>query len=387
MILSDTIGNLFDFIPETNIVEEYLYNHSGEFPVYSGQTEAQGILGFIDSYNKETPCVTFTTYGSAGKLFYREGKYTIGRNCMGLRPKKPHADKINLKWFSYSFQNLFYRLRRGDSEGQRSLNKLLLERQLITIPDIDIQIKQLKKYECLEAIQQRISQLLLALEQISNFSKQYPLDSIIAAGKFDTFVRFIGGNSGLTEEFIYSNLPESQFHSIQILTSSTIERTAMGFVSKNAKPKGEKLKIFQAPAIIVARNGYAGTMTYVPEGEFTTNDHAYVLIPRQDWKTAINLEWLIYEYQSLFYRLVTSRSDNATFNKEYAERQVIKIPNIDYQNSMVEKLNQVKALILKANEIQRKVENLLECTIVEDEPNSSNGLLGQQSDFWGKRHL
>ena len=150
-MLKDSIGNLFDFIPETNITEEYLYNHAGSYPVYSGQTEGQGILGYIDSFNQHLPCITFTTYGvGAGKIFYRQGKYTIGRNCMGLRPKKIHADNINLKWFSYSFQNTFYRLRIGDTEGQRSLNRLLLERQIITIPDIDIQYKQLLRYENLE---------------------------------------------------------------------------------------------------------------------------------------------------------------------------------------------------------------------------------------------
>jgi type I restriction enzyme S subunit len=168
-MLTDTIGNLFDFIPETNITEEYLYNHPGEYPVYSGQTEAQGILGYIDSFNQHLPSVTFTTYGvGAGKLFYRQGKYTIGRNCMGLRPKETYTGKINLKWFSYSFQNTFYRLRIGDTDGQRSLNKLLLERQVITIPDIEIQNKQLIKYGHLELALQRLDRLLVSLQKISN---------------------------------------------------------------------------------------------------------------------------------------------------------------------------------------------------------------------------
>jgi hypothetical protein len=364
-MLTDTIGNLFDFIPETNITEEYLYNHPGEYPVYSGQTEAQGILGYIDSFNQHLPCVTFTTYGvGAGKLFYRRGKYTIGRNCMGLRPKKIYTDKINLKWFSYSFQNTFYRLRIGDTDGQRSLNKLLLERQVITIPDIEIQNRQLLQYGHLELALQRVDRLLASLQKISNFSRQYPANSIVAEGKFDDFVQLIGGNSGLTEEFIYSNLPQSPSDSIQILTSSTLERTSMGFISRYAKPKGKKLKIFKAPSIIVARNGYAGNMTYISDGEFTTNDHAYVLAPKSEWKDSINLEWLIYEYQGLFYSLVTSRSDNATFNKEYAERQLIKIPKIDLQDSMVTKLSQPKTLVSKSNEIKSKILNLLEHTIV-----------------------
>lgn len=364
-MLTATIGNLFHFIPETNITEDYLYNHPGQYPVYSGQTEAQGILGYIDSFNQHLPCVTFTTYGvGAGKLFYRQGNYTIGRNCMGLRPKKIYTDTINLKWFSYSFQNTFYRLRIGDTEGQRSLNKLLLQRQVITIPDIQIQNKQLMQYVDLELALQRLNRLIVSLEKISNFSRQYPTDSIVAEGKFDDFFQFSGGNNGLTEEFIYSNLPQSPSDSIQILTGSTLERTSMGFISKYAKPNQKKLKIFKAPSIIVARKGYAGKMTYIPDGEFTTNDDVYVLAPRLEWKDSVNLEWLIYEYQGLLYSLVTSRSDNATFNKEYAERQSIRIPRIDIQNSMVTKLSQPKILISKSDNIRKKMLNLLEHTIV-----------------------
>ncbi len=365
MKLTDTIGNIFDFLSETNITEEYLYNHAGKYPVYSGQTEGQGILGFIDSYNQELPCVTFTTYGvGAGKLFYREGKYTIGRNCMGLRPKTPHIEKINLEWFPFSFQNMFYRLRRGDSEGQGSLNKIILERQPIVIPDCDIQVRQLQKYESLAAIQHFVDSSFIDLQQMSKYSVYYPPESIIAKDRLNTFIDFTGGNSGLTEEFIYQHLPENINDSIQILTSSTLERTAMGFVSKSSKPKGKKLKLFQAPAILVARNGYAGTMTYIPEGIFTTNDHAYVITPKKIWREKLNLEWLIYEYQSLFYQLVTSKSDNATFNKEYAERQLIRIPDINCQNEVVEKLNQVKETTRKLRALQSRVDSLLEYAII-----------------------
>jgi len=364
-VLSDTIGNLFDFIPETNIVEEYLYNHAGDYPVYSGQTEGNGILGFIDSYNQQLPCVTFTTYGSAGKLFYREGKYTIGRNCMGLRPKKPYADKINLKWFSFAFQNLFYKLRIGDSEGQRSLNKLLLERYPIAIPDIDIQLGQLKKNEPIDSLQRHIHNCLLGLIQICNFTKEYQPASIIAEDELKTFVKFAGGTSGLIEEFIYENIPVSDEDKIRILTGSTLERTAMGYISANAKLKGKKPRVFQPPSVLVTRKGNAGKMTYIGGDLFAINDDVYVLEPKMAWKDKINLEWFIYEYQELFFRIVTSKSDNATFNKEYAERQIIRVLQIDYQNEMVKKLTQVREMTKKLRALQSRVENLLEYAIIQ----------------------
>lgn len=364
MMISEKMCKIFNFLSETNIVEEDFYNHIGDYPVYSGQTENQGIVGKIDIYNQKLPCVTFTTYGNAGKLFYREGKCTIGRNCMGLRPKDKHINQINLKWFTFSFQNLFYRLRIGDPLGQKSLNKLLLKRVLIEIPDITVQEKQLKKYERLSNLKKYINKVVNELMQTTNFYKTYPKDSIVAINKTKTFVNFTGGNSGLTEEFIYHNLPETEEDKIEILTSATLERTAMGFISKNAKPNNKKLKIFEGPAILVARNGYAGTMRYIPRDRFTTNDHAYVLTPKKAWKDKINLKWFISEYQQLFFNLVTSKSDNATFSKEYANRQIIKIPDIDLRNAFVRKIEHIESIITKLENIEKEIDELLEYTIV-----------------------
>lgn len=364
MAISKKIGKIFDFLSETNLVEEDFYNHAGDYPVYSGQTASQGIVGKVDNYNQELPCVTFTTYGNAGKLFYREGKYTIGRNCMGLRPKAKYIYGINLEWFAFSFQNLFYRLRIGDPQGQKSLNKLLLKRVLIEIPDIKIQERQLQKYQYLSNLKKNINKAVNELMHIIHFFKRYTSDSIIAKNKINTFINLTGGNSGLTEEFIYHNLPETKEDKIEILTSATLERTAMGFISKNAKPNNKKLKIFGSPAILVARNGYAGTMTYIPKGSFTTNDHAYVLTPKKEWKDKINLEWFITEYQELFWKIVTSKSDNATFSKEYSGRQIIKIPHIDEQNRIMKKLKTLKKLIKNLKSIENRIDDLLEYTII-----------------------
>jgi hypothetical protein len=213
-------------------------------------------------------------------------------------------------------------------------------------------------------IQKSIQKTIFELTHIGNFTKGYPSNSIVAEDKLKTFVKFEGGNSGLTEEFIYHNSAEIDSNRIKVLTSSTSERTAMGFVSKNTKPNGKTLKIFQTPAILVARNGYAGTMTYVHNDVFTTNDHAYVVTPKKEWKAKINLEWFMYEYQDLFFRLVTSKSDNATFSKEYAEKQLVQIPHIDYQNTVVQKINIVKKTQQQLQVLQIKIEQLLEFSII-----------------------
>ncbi len=137
----------------------------------------------------------------------------------------------------------------------------------------------------------------------------------------------------------------------------------MGFVSKYALLGKKELKIFTAPAILVARKGYAGTMNYVSRGTFTTNDDAYVIKTKTYWKDKINLKWFIYEYQELFYRLVTSKSDNATFSKEYAERQIIQIPSTDEQRVIAIKIEQIEQLLKKTKKYKKEIYELLEYSL------------------------
>jgi type I restriction-modification system DNA methylase subunit len=173
-----------------------------------------------------------------------------------------------------------------------------------------------------------------------------------------------GGNSGLTEEFTYYNLPTNEDEIIEVFTGATLDENKMGIISRLAKPNGRELKIFQGPAILIVRKGLAGKMFHIEKEEFTTNDDAYVLIPKKDWKEKINLRWFIHEYQNLFFNLVTSKSDNATFNKGYANRQNVKIPDIDFQNVFVLKIDPIESIIKKSGKIKKKADKLLEYVIV-----------------------
>ena len=356
------IGEIFDFITETNLTEEYFYNHQGHYPVYSGQTANEGIVAQVDTYNEESPCVTFTTYGSAGKLYYREGKYTIGRNCMGLRIKDEYKEDISLKWFAFHFQNLFYKLRIGDPKGQKSLNKMLLERVTIEIPKLTVQERQLNKYNQLYRIKIAIGEVLCILSNL--LGRVYkPYRGAWEIEKLQNIFHIEGGNSGLTEDFVYYNQPSNEQEKLSILSGATLKANLMGYISRNAKPNGRNLKIFSAPEILVVRKGIAGQMTYISRGEFTTNDDAYVLAPKENWKAKVNLLWFIHEYQDLFFNLVTSKSDNATFNKAYALRQIVKIPDIEFQNMLAKKIQAIESILANLEKFERKFDELLKYTI------------------------
>lgn len=85
---------------------------------------------------------------------------------------------------------------------------------------------------------------------------------------------------------------------------------------------------------------------------------------RPEWKGKLNLRWFAYQFQGLFYNLVTSKSDNATFNKEYAEIQQVQIPKETFQDGVAEKLLNLDQTIKNLDNMREQLENLLEYEIV-----------------------
>ena len=352
----------------SGITEELAYNLYGDIPIISATSDKFTVFDHI-SYNYakdkgiilERPAILIVRVGKAGKTqIAKYPKYIVTENVLYLQPKKKYEKDFNLKWVEQYLAKKLERYSRGELKGQRNINAEIIYRIYFEKIDRCVQDEIATLRNMCEKTKQTI------IEAIFQCQSLLRTDNIAQGGEqeISTVFNIRGGNSGLTEEFIYYNLPATEEDKIEILTSATLERTAMGFISKNAKPNNKKLKIFEGPAILVARNGYAGTMRYIPRGRFTTNDHAYVLTPKKAWKDKIKLKWFISEYQQLFFNLVTSKSDNATFSKEYANRQIIKIPDIDLRNAFVRKIEHIESIITKLENIEKNIDELLEYTIV-----------------------
>ena len=64
------------------ISKKYLTEHEGPYPVFSSQTENNGVFGCIDSYMFDGEYLTWTTDGAnAGSVFHRDGKFNITNVC------------------------------------------------------------------------------------------------------------------------------------------------------------------------------------------------------------------------------------------------------------------------------------------------------------------
>jgi len=86
---------------------EYVNSNKGDFPVYSGQTENKGILGFISTYDYDfdEEVLLATTVGAKAMNIKKViGKFSLSQNCALIIPKD---NKSSTLYFFYYLQRLF----------------------------------------------------------------------------------------------------------------------------------------------------------------------------------------------------------------------------------------------------------------------------------------
>lgn len=185
--------------------------------------------------------------------------------------------------------------------------------------------------------------------------------------KIKEFFNIYGGNSGLTEEFIYLNQPKDKNNDVKIYSSSTQENTSLKSIDKNAQlvKNNSCIKTFSGKGIIIARNGKAGSMLYINSTIFTLNDHAYVLKIKQKYEKDINIKYVLIKCKEQIEKCITSdKGGNRTFNKTLFEESYISIPDLNEQNIVVNEYEKYAKLydILQAkinyiNNIMNKIPN------------------------------
>lgn len=98
------INEIFDIVKgKDKYTKEYIRNNNGEYPVYSSQTTNNGEFGYIDSYDYDNECLTWTTDGIyAGTVFMRNGKFSMTTHCGALIPK---VDNIDIRYIYVQLKN------------------------------------------------------------------------------------------------------------------------------------------------------------------------------------------------------------------------------------------------------------------------------------------
>lgn len=145
-------------------------NKTGMYPVYSSQTENNGCLGYIDTYDYQGETITWTTDGAnAGTVFFRTGKFNCTNVCGILTPKnRVHVD---MKFLTYSIGLSAFYNRRYDINGFKIMSNEMAAIPIV-IPPLEEQKTISYKLDSLcSRIDHIIQKTLSSIEEYKNYKR------------------------------------------------------------------------------------------------------------------------------------------------------------------------------------------------------------------------
>ncbi len=183
-------------------------------------------------------------------------------------------------------------------------------------------------------------------------AKNIPLSKIID---------YLSGNSGLTDEYLYSQL-QSNFERKYLILTGSIDYGIKRYIHRCKHPKNStKLinVIEEKPIIHVVRKGKAGSIKYFETGNYTINDDAYLFYLREDNPYQVSLKWLSYMLRPKCLEY-SSSSENGTFNKTgFFKYVTINIPFYDEQMVVVKEYERLEKIEEKINNLSLITKQLL----------------------------
>ncbi len=282
------ITDIFDIIGESNITKSFLNSNRGKFPVYSGQTENNGLFGYLNTYKYDCSVITWATYGvHAGTLFVRNGKFNIGRNNCGLILKDEYKHIVSLNYVKNIAEQIFKNNAKGDVGTHRSLPQAIVNKIKIPLPtvddkiDFDSQKEILKKYESIILTKQKVKEYKAKINELNvEIKEKYNLKQF----PFEKLFISKSGNSKLTKKVLEKNKGDYVVYS-----ANTKENGIFGYI--NTFDHDEE-------CIQITTNGvYAGTVFYREKHKFSINGDARLLIKKSE---NLDYQYLLFKVQKEF---------------------------------------------------------------------------------------
>lgn len=152
--------------------KEYIGLHAGEYRVYSGQTENDGIMGYVDTYDYDIEECLFTTTVGAKVMSVKviEGKFCLSQNCLIM---VSNENPGVLKFIMFVLTALFdYEKKQIPSYMQPSLRISDLKTYSFYLPDI-LEQQQIASYlddKCAK-IDEYISKKQEVIEKLTAYKK------------------------------------------------------------------------------------------------------------------------------------------------------------------------------------------------------------------------
>ena len=362
------------------LTDEAIYRsiqHGGQFiPVYGGTQEHTTTDRFVSEYGKTKYDESITIFtgdgiiisldGSSGCMTYVMAKrFALNHHAGFFQLKEDAKQVIDPEFFSLFFEKQLQEA--SVSEGSKTLTLSMIESMDFDMPPYSVQMKVMSRIRSLLKVKERVNNLISRINSVKERIllveyRDYQAKDVSVGDVLDC----MSGNSGLTEEYLYSQIKDNSEKKYHILTAST-EHELSQYVSRCKHPKDSSKMITVVegkPVIHVVRIGKAGSVTYFENGDYTTTENAYLLYLKDNLKYDLSLKWLMYALAPEFSEY-SNIAEYGTWNMTgFFERVTIAIPSYEEQLELVEKYERLELLQAKLQSILTKIDQLFTKQIV-----------------------
>ena len=207
------------------ISKDYIRDNPGVYPVYSSQTENEGNLGNISTYDYDGEYLTWTTDGAnAGTVFYRNAKFNVTNVCGLLKVKI----KSVISKFLYYFLVIKAPKYVNEGMGNPKLMSNVMERIKVPVPPLEIQKEIVRILDnFLDIISELIEELTIRKKQYSWY-RDYLLNfenKVEIVKLKDIAIEMYRGNGIKREEVRVTGIPCVRYGEIYTEYGISFEKT------------------------------------------------------------------------------------------------------------------------------------------------------------------
>lgn len=316
------------------INKEYIESHKGEFPVYSSQTQDNGVFGRIDTFDFDGEYVTWTTDGIyAGTCSYRTGKFNCTNVCGTL---KALSKDINMKYLSYVL-NLYtpdYVIKKANP---KLMNNVIANIK-IPIPPIEIQREIIEEFEKLENNKEII------LSKIDE--KQQLIDKLFedVEGKKISISELCettsGGTPLTTKQEYYNGGDIPWLKSGEVRTGKIYK--AESFITQEGL-QNSSAKYIPENSVLIAMYGATAGQIGLLKFKATTNQAVCALLPNNKYLPEYLFNYLKDKTEELLNLTIGTAQKN--LSQTIIGNYKVPVPSIEIQKEIVEKINVIESNI------------------------------------------
>ena len=302
------ITQVFDIVRgDGKYTRSYVHEHTGEHPLYSGNTF--GPFAQIDSYDYNVPALTWAIDGLAGYMMIHRSPFSA-TNHRGILLLKD--TNIDLEYAKYTLEPIFRELKKGrqGDNGENeytSLPPFMIQSVKFAIPvdhDGEPWLEKQKEiaagYVTLEQTKETVVEQIANLSQVSVVPNcdEYAIEYLPLSELFDT----IKGKSKYTKK--YGNLHSGPYPVYSASSQGTLTHL--------------DTYDYDGRYMTWATNGFAGTILIL-NGKFSINGDRGILVPKNG-RQDLDFDYMKFTLEPIFRELAKGRKgDNGEdeFTKLY----------------------------------------------------------------------